>query len=165
MRISMIVAKSLNHAIGLKNKLPWHLKGDLQNFKKLTTGHHMIMGRKTFESLGKPLPGRMHLVVSNEPREATENVLWFNSILRALKHAERQGESEVFIIGGAQIYKSALSLIDRLYFTEVHAEVAGDTFFPALSLKNWSVISDLRVEADAENDHAYSLRVLDRKKN
>ncbi len=165
MRISMIVAKSLNHAIGLNNKLPWHLKGDLQNFKKLTTGHHMIMGRKTFESLGKPLPGRMHLVVSNEPREATENVLWFNSLLRAMKHAERQGESEVFIIGGAQIYKAAMTLIDRLYLTEVHAEVQGDTFFPSLSLKNWNVISETRFEKDAENDYAFSLRVLDRKKN
>ena len=164
MRISMIVAKSMNHVIGLNNKLPWHLKGDLQNFKKLTTGHHMIMGRKTFESLGKPLPGRMHLVVSNDPKEASENVLWFNSLLRAMKHAERQGESEVFIIGGAQIYKAALTLIDRLYLTEVHAEVQGDTFFPSLSLKNWNVISETRCEKDADNEHAYSLRVLDRKK-
>ena len=124
----------------------------------------MIMGRKTFESLGKPLSGRMHLVVSNEPREATENVLWFNSLLRAMKHAERQGESEVFIIGGAQIYKAAMTLIDRLYLTEVNAEVQGDTFFPALSLKNWNVISETRLEKDAENDHPYTLRVLDRKK-
>ena len=165
MRISMIVAKSLNHVIGLNNKLPWHLKGDLQNFKKLTTGHHIIMGRKTFESLGKPLPGRMHLVVSNDPREATDNVLWFNSIFRALKHAERQGEKEVFIIGGAQIYKAALTLIDRLYLTEVHADVAGDTFFPPLSLKNWNIISEVKCEKDVDNEHSYALRVLDRKKS
>lgn len=165
MRVSMIVAKSLNNAIGLANKLPWHLKGDLQNFKKITTGHHIIMGRKTFDSLGKPLPGRMHLVVSNDPREAGENVLWFNSIFRALKYAERQGEKEVFIIGGAQIYKAALSLIDRLYLTEVLAEVEGDTFFPLLSLKNWNVISDQRFDKDTDNDHPYSLRVLDRKKS
>lgn len=165
MRISMIVAKSLNGVIGNQNKLPWHLKTDLQNFKKVTTGHHVILGRKTFESLGsKPLPGRVHLVVSNDPKAATDNVLWFSSIFRALKHAERQGEKEVFIIGGAQIYKAALSLVDRIYLTEVLAEVQGDVLFPSLSLKNWNVISEESHEADSENDHGFILKVLDRKK-
>jgi dihydrofolate reductase len=160
----MIVAKSLNGVIGHKNKLPWHLKSDLQSFKKLTMGHHLIMGRKTFESIGsKPLPGRMHLVVSNDPREAGENVLWFNSIFRALKHAERQGEKEVFIIGGAQIYKWSLSLVDRIYLTEVQAEVTGDTYFPALSLKNWKIQSEQKFESDSDNDHAFIIKVLDRK--
>jgi len=165
MRISMIVAKSLNSVIGLGNKLPWTLKTDLANFKKVTMGHHLIMGRKTFESLGgKLLPGRMHLVVSSDPKAASENVIWFNSIFRALKYAERQGEKEVFIIGGGQIYKSALSLIDRLYLTEIQAEVKGDTFFPPLSLKNWNLVSETVVAKDGDNDHAFTMRVLDRKR-
>ena len=98
MRISLIVAKSENNVIGRNNELPWHLKDDLQNFKKLTMGHHILMGRKTFESIGKVLPGRMSLVISNEPRANSENVFWFNSIFRAIKQAERNGETELFII-------------------------------------------------------------------
>jgi dihydrofolate reductase len=165
MRVSMIVAKSLNDVIGIQGKLPWSLKSDLAHFKKTTMGHHLILGRKTFDSLGgKPLPGRMHLVISNEPKAAGENVLWFSSVFRALKHAERQGETEVFIIGGAQIYKACLSLIDRLYLTEVRAEVKGDAFFPPLSQKNWNLVSEMEFQADADNQHPFSIRVLDRKK-
>ena len=165
MRISMIVAKSLNDVIGVGGKLPWSLKADLQHFKKTTTGHHVILGRKTFDSLGgKPLPGRMHLVISNDPKSASENVLWFNSVFRALKHAERQGESEVFIIGGAQIYKACMTLIDRLYLTEVQTKVTGDTFFPALSHKNWNLVSESVIPADSDNQYPFTIRVLDRKK-
>lgn len=165
MRVSMIVAKSLNGVIGLQNKLPWTLKTDLAHFKKVTMGHHLILGRKTFDSFGgKPLPGRMHLVVSNDPKAASENVIWFNSVFRALKHAERQGEKEVFIIGGAQIYKACLSLVDRLYLTEVQAEVKGDTYFPPLSLKNWNLVSEVVVAQDSDNQYPFTVRVLDRKK-
>lgn len=166
MRISMIVAKSQNNVIGAGNKLPWHLKADLQNFKKLTTGHHMLMGRKTFDSLGgKPLPGRMHLVVTNqEGMTATEQVLWFSSLLRAVKHAERQGEKELFIIGGGQIFKAALSLVDRLYLTDVLSDVKGDVYFPTLSLKNWNLVSEQVFQKDSENDHPFTIRVLDRKR-
>jgi dihydrofolate reductase len=165
MRVSMIVAKSLNGVIGLGNKLPWTLKTDLAHFKKVTMGHHLILGRKTFDSFGgKPLPGRMHLILSNEPKAASENVLWFNSVFRALKHAERQGEKEVFIIGGAQIYKACLSLVDRLYLTEVQSEVKGDTYFPTLSLKNWNLVSEVVVPQDADNQYPFTVRVLDRKK-
>ena len=165
MRVSMIVAKSLNGVIGLGNKLPWTLKSDLAHFKKVTMGHHLILGRKTFDSFGgKPLPGRMHLILSNEPKAATENVIWFNSVFRALKHAERQGEKEVFIIGGAQIYKACISLVDRLYLTEVQAEVKGDTYFPSLSLKNWNLVSEVVVPQDADNQYPFTVRVLDRKK-
>lgn len=165
MRVSMIVAKSLNGVIGLGNKLPWTLKSDLAHFKKVTMGHHLILGRKTFDSFGgKPLPGRMHLILSNEPKAATENVIWFNSVFRALKHAERQGEKEVFIIGGAQIYKACISLVDRLYLTEVQAEVKGDTYFPSLSLKNWNLVSEVVVPQDSDNQYPFTVRVLDRKK-
>ena len=123
MRISFIVAKAENNVIGINNKLPWHLKDDLQNFKRLTMGHHMLMGRKTFESIGKPLPGRMSLVISSEPKANDNNVFWFNSIFRAIKHAERSGETELFIIGGEKIFKYALSLVDRIYLTEVKGDM------------------------------------------
>ena len=163
MRISLIVAKSENNVIGRNNELPWHLKDDLQNFKKLTMGHHILMGRKTFESIGKVLPGRMSLVISNEPRANSENVFWFNSIFRAIKQAERNGETELFIIGGEKIYKYALSLIDRIYLTEVRATVEGNAFFPQLSLKNWKKVSEVNVVKNASNDYDYSVQVLDRR--
>jgi dihydrofolate reductase len=163
MRISLIVAKSENNVIGRNNELPWHLKDDLQNFKKLTMGHHILMGRKTFESIGKVLPGRLSLVISNEPRANSENVFWFNSIFRAIKQAERNGETELFIIGGEKIYKYALSLIDRIYLTEVKATVEGNAFFPQLSLKNWKTVSEYNVVKNATNDYDYSVRVLDRR--
>lgn len=165
MRVSMIVAKSLNDVIGVQGKLPWSLKADLAHFKKVTMGHHIILGRKTFDSIGgKPLPGRMHLVVSNDPKAAGDNVIWFNSVFRALKHAERQGEKEVFIIGGAQIYKACISLVDRLYLTEVQTTVSGDAYFPQLSLKNWNLVSEVVVPADGDNQYPFTIRVLDRKK-
>jgi len=163
MRISFIVAKSENNIIGIDNKLPWHLKTDLQHFKKITMGHHILMGRKTFESIGKALPGRMSLVISSEPRAASESVLWFNSIFRAIKHAERSGENELFIIGGEKIFKYALSLVDRIYLTEVKGDVKGDVYFPTLSFKNWKKISEYQYSKDADNDHDFSMLVLDRR--
>ncbi len=163
MRVSFIVAKSSDNVIGVNNKLPWHLKDDLQNFKKITMGHHMLMGRKTFESIGKALPGRVSLVVSNDPRPVTESVFWFNSIFRAIKHAERAGETELFIIGGEKIFKYALSLVDRIYLTEVEGEIKGDVYFPQLSLKNWKTVSEANFTKNGENDHNFSFRILDRR--
>ena len=163
MRISFIVAKSENNVIGRDNDLPWHLKDDLQNFKKVTMGHHILMGRKTFESIGKALPGRMSLVISNEPRANSENILWFNSIFRAIKQAERNGETELFIIGGEKIFRSSLSLIDRIYLTEVQAVVPGNVYFPALSLKNWKKISQQSFSKSEKNEFDFSIQVLDRK--
>lgn len=163
MRISFIVAKAENNVIGINNKLPWHLKDDLQNFKKLTMGHHILMGRKTFESIGKPLPGRLSLVISSDPKANTESVFWFNSIFRAIKQAERNGESELFIIGGEKIFKYALSLVDRIYLTEVKGDVKGDTYFPQLSLKNWKKVSESQFEKNTDNDHAFSIQILDRR--
>lgn len=163
MRVSFIVAKSENNVIGINNKLPWHLKEDLQNFKKITMGHHILMGRKTFESIGKALPGRMSLVVSGEPRAASDQVLWFPNIWRAIKFAERAGETELFIIGGEKVFKSALSIADRIYLTEVKGEVKGDTYFPVLSLKNWKLVSETAFSKNAENDHDFSFQILDRR--
>jgi dihydrofolate reductase len=163
MRISFIVAKSENNVIGRNNDLPWHLKDDLQNFKKITIGHHILMGRKTFQSIGKALPGRMSLVVSSESKPNTDNVLWFNSIFRAIKQAERNGETELFIIGGEQIFRAALSLADRIYLTEVKAVVEGNVFFPQLSLKNWKKVSEQHYTKNADNDFDFDILILDRK--
>lgn len=163
MRISFIVAKSDNNVIGVNNKLPWHLKDDLQNFKKITMGHHMLMGRKTYESIGKALPGRVSLVISSEPRPNQDNVLWFTSIFRAIKQAERSGESELFIIGGEKIFKYALSLVDRIYLTEVQGDIKGDVYFPQLSLKNWKNVSEQSFSKNVDNDHDFTVRILDRR--
>jgi dihydrofolate reductase len=163
MRVSFIVAKSENNVIGVNNQLPWHLKDDLQNFKKITMGHHILMGRKTFESIGKPLPGRMSLVVSNTPHANQDSVLWFTSIFRAIKQAERSGETELFIIGGEKVFKAALSLVDRIYLTEVKATIEGDAFFPQLSMKNWKKVSEQTFAKNADNDHEFVFQILDRK--
>lgn len=163
MRVSFIVAKAENNVIGINNTLPWHLKDDLQNFKKITMGHHILMGRKTFESIGKPLPGRMSLVISNTPKPNQENVFWFNSIFRAIKQAERNGETELFIIGGEKIFKYALSLVDRIYLTEVKGDIKGDVYFPQLSLKNWKKVSEQSFSKNADNDHDFTFMILDRK--
>lgn len=163
MRVSFIVAKSENNVIGVNNQLPWHLKDDLQNFKKITMGHHILMGRKTFESIGRPLPGRMSLVVSSEPRANQDSVLWFNSIFRAIKQAERNGETELFIIGGEKVFKSSLSLVDRIYLSDVKVTLDGDAFFPQLSMKNWKKISEQVFPKNAANDHEFVFTILDRK--
>ena len=163
MRISFIVAKAENNVIGKNNALPWHLKDDLQLFKKITMGHHILMGRKTFESIGQALPGRMSLVISTENHANSENVLWFNSIIRAIKQAERNGETELFIIGGEKIFKAALSLADRIYLTEVKAKVEGNVFFPPLSMKNWKKVSEQHFDKNAGNDYEFSMQILDRK--
>lgn len=163
MRVSFIVAKSENNVIGINNTLPWHLKDDLQNFKKITMGHHILMGRKTFESIGKPLPGRMSLVVSSGTHPNRENVLWFNSIFRAIKQAERNGETELFIIGGEKVFKSALSLVDRIYLTEVKTTLQGDAFFPLLSMKNWKKVSEQIFSKNEQNDFDFTFQILDRK--
>jgi dihydrofolate reductase len=103
------------------------------------------------------------LVISSEPRPATDTVLWFSSIFRAIKHAERAGETELFIIGGEKIFKYALSLVDRIYLTDVQGEIKGDVLFPQLSLKNWKTVSEASFEKNADNDHSFTVRVLDRR--
>lgn len=126
-------------------------------------GHHILMGRKTFDSIGKVLPGRMSLVISSEPKANAESVFWFNSIFRAIKQAERNGEEELFIIGGEKIFKYALSLVDRIYLTEVKAHVDGNVYFPQLSLKNWKKVSEQNFEKNKDNDFDFSFQVLDRR--
>jgi dihydrofolate reductase len=134
---SIIVAMSENRAIGLEGDLPWHLSPDLKRFKKLTMGHHLIMGRRTFESLRVPLPGRHIIVLTRRPGYQAEAGQVAASLEKALELAAAAGEEEVFIGGGAEVYARALPLADRIYLTLLHARIAGDTFFPEIDLGAW----------------------------
>jgi dihydrofolate reductase len=127
--IALVVAISDNGVIGRSNELPWHLPADLKHFKALTMGHPMIMGRKTYESIGKPLPGRTTIIVTRDPEYKAEGCLIAHSIGAAITEARALDHERISIIGGAQIFEQALLLADTFYLTEVHADVPGDVFF------------------------------------
>lgn len=137
MHISIIVAAAENGVIGKDNQLLWRLPDDLKRFKQLTLNHPMIMGRKTFESIGKPLPGRTSIVISRNKAFAVEGVLVCDSVETALDEAKKLESDEVFIIGGGEIYRQAQSLADRIYLTAVHAQPDGDTFFEIENPDAW----------------------------
>lgn len=151
-QVSLIVAYSQNRTIGKDNQLPWRLPGDLAHFKRHTLGHPIIMGRNTWLSLGRPLPGRTNIVVSRSGRGDFTGAVLVNSLEAALEHAAAE-EEEVFIIGGAQLYGDALALVDRIVATEVHAEIEGDAFFPALDPSAW--VETERQPQPPENGLAY----------
>jgi len=133
MKISMISAIAENRAIGKNNQLLWHIPEDFKHFKETTTGHAMIMGQKTFESIGRPLPNRMNIVLTNDKNFSFDGVVVCYSIPEALKKAEETGEQEVFIIGGGSIYKQFIDLADKLYLTIIEGNFEADTFFPDYS--------------------------------
>lgn len=135
MRIAIIAAMARHRVIGIRNTLPWHLPEDLRHFKRLTMGHHIIMGRKTFESIGRPLPGRTTVIITRDPGYRQAGCLVAASLDQAL--ALCRGDEEVFFVGGAQIYAQALPLADRLYLTEIDAEFEGDAWFPAFDRDEW----------------------------
>ena len=137
--ISIIVAMALNRTIGINNTLPWRCPEDLKHFKNLTMGHHMIMGRKTFESIGKPLPGRTTVVVSRNPTLTITGCTVSHSLEEAIRVCVK--DEEIFIVGGADIYTQSLPLANRLYITEIQKEVVGDAHFPAIEEKEWIEIS------------------------
>lgn len=138
--LSLIVAHADNRVIGHNNQLPWHLPEDLKRFKKLTMGHHIIMGRKTYESLGRLLPGRTTVIVTRDPDYKVEGAKVVHSIPEAL--AACAGDSEPFLIGGAELYLQGLPVVTRLYLTRVFAEVRGDAFFPAIEMADWELVSE-----------------------
>ncbi len=141
MKISIIVAVAKNNAIGYKNKLPWHIPEDLKRFKEVTQGHHILMGRKTFESIGKPLPNRTNLVISRNKKLKIEGANIFDSIEKAINFAKKNNESELFIIGGEKIFSSLIEKTDTIYLTKVLKNYKGDAFFPKLSFSHWKVLS------------------------
>ena len=137
--VSLIVAVAHNRVIGVNNTLPWHLPEDLKRFRALTTGHHIIMGRKTYESLGRLLPGRTTVIVTRNPSYHVEGALTASSLQAAI--ALCQQDDEVFVIGGAELYKDALKLADKLYLTEIDLQVEGDAFFPEFQKSEWKETS------------------------
>ncbi|MFM9836516.1 MAG: dihydrofolate reductase [Methylophilaceae bacterium] len=133
--ISLIVAMAKNRVIGINNTLPWHLPEDLKRFRALTTGHHIIMGRKTYESLGRLLPNRVTVIVTRNHSYIVDGALVAHSLEAAIKLSKN--DDEVFIIGGAELYQEGLKVAQRLYITEVDLEVKGDAFFPDFDLSTW----------------------------
>ncbi len=166
-RLSMMVAKASNDVIGRDNKLPWYLPNDLKYFKQVTFGKPVIMGRKTWESLKGPLPGRTNIVITRQADYVAEGAKVVTTLEEAVAMAENvafiDGQEEAVIMGGAEIYKLALPAADRLYLTEVHAEVDGDTFFPEYDKSEWNEIGREDFAAEGPNPYDYSFVVYERK--
>ncbi|MCB9301863.1 MAG: dihydrofolate reductase [Lewinellaceae bacterium] len=163
MTISAIVAVDKNHVIGKENDIPWYLPADLKYFKRRTLNHHIIMGRRTFESIGIPLPKRTNIIVTRNPFFIASNCLVARSIEEALAIAHENGEEEVFIIGGGEIYRQSMLLLDRIYLTEVDTAIeGGEVFFPELKPNEWQLSSSEVFEPDEKNEFAYIFKVYDR---
>ncbi len=158
--ISIIAALAENRVIGVNNTLPWRLPNDLRHFRRLTTGHAIILGRKNYESIGKPLPERTNIIITRNRDFRADGCPIAHSLDEALVLAGN--DPEIFVIGGAEIYRAALARADRLYLTRVHAAIAGDTFFPEFDETEWREISHARHEPDERHAYAYSFVVLER---
>ncbi len=165
MRVSIIVAMAQGRVIGRDGDLPWHLPDDLKHFKTVTLGHPVLMGRKTFDSiharLGKALPGRRNLVLSRDPAYQAPGAETFVDLDQALQAAAEGATDELFVIGGAEIYRLALPRADRLYLTQVDAEVEGDTYFPPLG-SDWRQVSDELHAADSKHSYAFRFQLWER---
>jgi dihydrofolate reductase len=167
MRKALIVAMSQNRVIGRNNQLPWYLPGDLKYFKQATMGKPIIMGRKTWDSIGRPLPGRMNVIISrNTQWRAPDGTVAAASLSEAMNkasaHAELEGSEEVMIIGGGQIYAEALPVVDRMYITKVHADIDGDAFFPEVNWEEWKEIGREDFSASGNNPYDYSFVIYQR---
>ncbi|PIQ82953.1 MAG: dihydrofolate reductase [Candidatus Omnitrophica bacterium CG11_big_fil_rev_8_21_14_0_20_64_10] len=177
MRISLIVAASANGVIGAQNKLPWRLPADLAHFKQLTLGHPILMGRKTFESIGKPLPGRTNIVITRKRGLTPEEVkgpgpgggergqatgaLTAGSVERALELCA--GAEEIFVIGGAELFRQTLDRADRIYLTRIHADFEGDTFLFEIPMEQWRETERQDLEPDDKNRYPYSFITLEKR--
>ena len=162
--LSIVVAKAKNNIIGKDNKMIWHLPEDLRHFKSLTIGHTIIMGRKTFESLGKPLPNRKHIIFSQNPdyKVNDENVEVVHSLLQIQDLIE--GKEEAFVIGGAMIYNFLMPYVKKMYVTEVEKDFDGDTFFPSINEDVWKEVSRQKGLKDKKNDLDYYFVTYERTK-
>ena len=160
--LSIVVAKARNNIIGKENKLIWNLPADLKHFKELTTGHVIIMGRKTFESLGKILPNRKHIVFSQNPdfKIKDENVQVVHSMLEIQEYIEN--EEENFVIGGAMIYNLLMPYVTKMYVTEVNEEFEGDSFFPKINLEIWKEIAREKGTKDEKNNLDYDYVIYEK---
>jgi len=161
--VSIIAAMDRKRGIGVDNKLPWRLSADLKRFRDLTMGHHIIVGRKTFESIGRLLPGRRMIVVTRDSAYKAEGCDAAHSVEDATRLARERGESEVFICGGAEIYAQSIAIVDRMYITFVDAEVTADTFFPEFDEQEWSEQESSYQPADEKNQYAFNFKLMIRK--
>ena len=161
MILSCIVAVAENGVIGRDNGLPWRLSADLKRFKQITTGHTLIMGRKTFESIGKPLPNRTSVVLTRDRGYEHAGAVVVHSLNEALERC--RGEQEVFVIGGAEVFREALPRVQRLYLTRVLAEVEGDALFPVNEFSDWEQVEQASLPADEKNEYATSYEVYVRR--
>jgi dihydrofolate reductase len=160
--ISHIVAMDQNRVIGKDNRLPWHLPADLAYFKKVTMGHAIIMGRKTFESIGRPLPGRENVIVTRNQSFQAEGCTVIHSIEEVCQFAAKRND-EVFVIGGAELFRVTLPFAERLYVTKIEANFPGDTFYPAFDESEWQLVSYTKGKKDEKNPYDYAFIVYERK--
>ncbi len=156
MIISIVVAADENDGIGKNNTIPWRLPADLQRFKTLTMGHHLVMGRLTYESIDFPLPGRKTIVLSRNPDFQLEGSQVANSLQKSLQLALDAREKEIFVIGGAEVFSEAMEIADHLYFTRVHCTVEVDTRFPSINRDCWSLLCEQFFPADEKNQYPYT---------
>lgn len=162
MIISLVVAAATNNAIGKDGTMPWHLPNDMKHFKNVTWGMPVIMGRKTFESLGKALPGRKNIVITRQVDWSAVSTVPVKSIDDALFVAKETDAKEVMVIGGGEIYRALFDKAKRIYLTRVEAEPDADTFFPSLDPQHWHLVSQRNHEADEKNAYNYSFQVWER---
>lgn len=160
--ISLIWAMDENRVIGLHNELPWRLPEDLKFFKRVTMGHPIAMGRKTYESIGKPLPGRENIVITRDESFQPEGCVILNSIHELFEYAGQKDE-EVFVIGGAEIFKEVLPRADRLYLTIIHEQFEGDTYFPVFDIDKWQLQTRGKGLKDQKNPYDYEFLIYNRK--
>jgi len=160
--ISLIVAAAENNAIGKNNQLLWHLPNDMKFFKNTTWGMPVIMGRKTFEALGKALPGRINIVITRQTDWKADNITAASDLENALSKAEATNGLECFIIGGGEIYQQAMGKANKLYLTRVHANLDGDTFFPSIDETLWNKTNELSFPADEKHAYAYTFETWEK---
>lgn len=163
MILSLLVAASENNVIGRNNQLPWHLPNDLKYFKNQTWGMPILMGRKTFESIGKPLQGRKSIVITRNKSWGHENVDVVHSVEEAISKAGEYGVKEIFVIGGAEIFTTSFDQADRIYLTRVHHAFEGDAFFPDVSAAHWNLAQSRFCPADEKNAFSHTFQVWERK--
>jgi dihydrofolate reductase len=165
MIISCIVATARKRVIGKDNAMPWHLPADLAYFKKTTLGHPIILGRKNFEAIGRPLPGRANIIITKDRSFACSNCTITYSIEEAIAEAKKIDQEEIFIIGGGSIYEQSMPYWQKLYLTEIELDTEGDVFFPTINMENWDLLSEDCFQKDEKNPYNYCFKVFERIKN
>ncbi len=164
MRISQIVAVANNYVIGKDNRLPWHMPADIAYFKAVTWGHHVIMGRKNYESEGKSLPGRTNIVLSKNVFYTIPDGIVVHNLSEGIDIAYKNRETELFIIGGSKVYEMAMPVTDRIYLTRIYAGYSGDVYYPAPDFRDWKEVSCRPFKKDDNNPHDYTYYIYDRLK-